>query len=210
MKELLLIQPNSLVYHLYPKALWHGDRSKKEIFLTFDDGPISGLTEWVLDELKKHSAGATFFCVGDNVSKNPVVFDRIISEGHLAANHTMFHSKGFKTTVSDYVSEVEKCSTLINGNKLFRPPYGQLKRAQYRTLIDKGFSIVFWDVISYDYETISPEKCAQNVLSHSREGSIVLFHDNIKAEQNLRYALPIFLKHFSERGFTFSTLKAYC
>ncbi len=181
------------------------DRTDKSIYLTFDDGPIPELTEWVLDQLKFFGVKATFFCVGANILKHPAIFERIQREGHAVANHTMTHTKGFKNTVGDYVKEVEDCRKLVN-NGLFRPPYGQLKRSQYKSLIDKGYKIILWDVISYDFEKISPEKCADNVLRNTRNGSIVLFHDNIKAEGNMKYALPLFLKQFLNRGYSFKTL----
>jgi len=179
-------------------------RTEKTIYLTFDDGPIPHLTEWVLDQLKQFQVNATFFCVGANILKNPAIFERIKLEGHVVANHTMFHSKGFKSTVGDYVREVEDCKKLVQNN-LFRPPYGQLKPSQYRALKDKGYKIILWDVISYDFEKISELQVAQNVLKNTKNGSIVLFHDNIKAEKNIKYALPIFLEHFLKEGFSFKT-----
>ena len=180
-------------------------REQKTIYLTFDDGPIPGLTEWVLDQLNTFSVKATFFCVGANILKNPSIFERIKSEGHVAANHTMFHTKGFKNTVGDYVREVEECKKLVQNN-LFRPPYGQLKRGQYKALMERGYKIILWDVISYDFEQITNKECAGNVLKNSKNGSIVLFHDNVKAEKNMKYALPLFLEEFLQRGYTFKTL----
>jgi peptidoglycan/xylan/chitin deacetylase (PgdA/CDA1 family) len=205
MKHLLLIQPNLFLRKLYAKALWHGKRDEKTIYLTFDDGPVPVLSEWVLDELKKFNAKATFFCVGQNIHKHPSVFNRITGEGHLAANHTMYHSKGFKNSTAAYVEEVEACEKLTN-NRFFRPPHGQLRRGQYKALIRKGYNIVFWDVISYDFENIPETICARNVIKNSRNGSIVLFHDNFKAERNLRYALPLVLRHFSDQGYNFRSL----
>lgn len=178
---------------------------EKTIYLTFDDGPIPQLTEWVLDQLKQFNIKATFFCVGANILKNPIIFERIKLEGHVVANHTMFHSKGFKNTVGDYMKEVDECRELVQTN-LFRPPYGQLKPSQYRALRAKSYKVILWDVISYDFEKIKPEQVAHNVLTKTKNGSIVLFHDNIKAEKNMKYALPLFLKHFSEQGFAFKTL----
>lgn len=203
----MLIQPKGFLKKIYPKAVWNLQRHEKAIYLTFDDGPIPGLTEWVMQELSKYKAKATFFCVGANIEKHPAVFAQLQQEGHLLANHTMHHIRGFKTSISDYLKEVDSCETLT-GTRVFRPPYGQLKRGQYHALVKKGYTIVMWDVISYDYERISPQACLRNVLTHTREGSVVLFHDSLKAEHNLRYALPAFLKHFSDLQYTFKTLPA--
>lgn len=180
-------------------------RKEKNIYLTFDDGPIPVLTDWVLDQLREFNAKATFFCVGANILKNPDIFERVKSEGHTLANHTMWHSKGFKNTVGDYVKEVEECKKLLE-NTLFRPPYGQLKRSQYKALVERGYKIILWDVISYDFEQISEKRCSDNVIKNTKNGSIVLFHDNVKAEKNLRYALPRFLEHFLTLGYSFKAL----
>ncbi|MES2680795.1 MAG: polysaccharide deacetylase family protein [Bacteroidota bacterium] len=205
MRNILLIQPKSILKKFYPKAVWNLGRTEKTIYLTFDDGPIPGLTEWVLEELHKYQAKATFFCVGANILRQPQIFEKIKLQGHVVANHTMNHIKGFKNNVADYMKEAEECKKLI-GNNLFRPPYGQLKRGQYKALTDRGYRVILWDVISYDYENITPENCSRNVINNARNGSIVLFHDNLKAEINLKHTLPLFLAHFSERGFQFKTL----
>lgn len=205
MKNVLLIQPKLILRKIYPKAIWNYSRSDKHIYLTFDDGPIPGLTEWVLKELEKYQAKATFFCVGANIQKHPAIFETIKSRGHRVGNHTMHHIKGFKYNVADYLKEADECRQLT-GNNLFRPPYGQMKRSQYRALIGKQYKIILWDVISYDYEHIPETTCADNVLKNSKNGSIVLFHDNVKAENNLKYALPLFLEHFSRLGYQFKPL----
>jgi len=205
LKNLLLIQPKPFLKKLYPKAVWNLSREEKAIYLTFDDGPIPGLTEWVLDVLESFHVKATFFCVGANIVRHDAIFKRLKQSGHQVANHTMHHIKGFHTNVAGYLQEAGNCEALT-GTKLFRPPYGQLKRSQYRALIGAGYKIVLWDVISYDYETISAEECLKNVMDNTKSGSIVLFHDNIKAEKNLRYTLPVFLKHFTEQGYVFKTL----
>lgn len=205
MKNLLLIQPNAVLKRIYSRAVWNMRREDKNIYLTFDDGPVPGLTEWVLDELARFGVKATFFCVGDNIRRNGAIFERVKREGHVTANHTMSHIKGFKKTVAEYVKEVEECKALV-GNSLFRPPYGQLKRSQYKALIERGYRIILWDVISYDFEKISEQQCANNVLANTRNGSIVLFHDNVKAEKNLKHALPLFLEYFITKGYSFKTL----
>jgi peptidoglycan/xylan/chitin deacetylase (PgdA/CDA1 family) len=207
LKNLFLIQPGSILKLFYPKAVWRINTSQKIIHLTFDDGPIPGLTEWVLDELKKYNAKATFFCVGANIIKYPAIFERIKQEGHQVANHTMFHPRGFKTKNLDYLAEVDQCKDHIK-NTLFRPPYGQLKPRQYKDLLKKGYKIIFWDVISYDYEKIDEKECANNAISNTKPGSIVLFHDNYKAEKNLRYSLPLYLKHFAHLQYKFNVIES--
>lgn len=203
---MLLIQPKAIIRKIYPKAIWNLDRKVKNIYLTFDDGPIPELTEWVLDQLAFFQAKATFFCVGSNILRHPQIFERIKTDGHAVGNHTVFHTKGFITSTDAYVKEVDDCKELVKTN-LFRPPYGRMKFRQYKTLLKKGYKIILWDTISYDYEKISETQCAKNVIENAKNGSIVLFHDNIKAEKNLKFALPLFLKHFSDLGYTFRHLE---
>jgi peptidoglycan/xylan/chitin deacetylase (PgdA/CDA1 family) len=193
------------VTKVYPKAIWHIKTKEPIIYLTFDDGPIPGLTEWVLDILKEHSIKATFFCVGDNIQKNPRIFKRILSEGHSVGNHTYNHIKGYKTKTVDYLKNVRKCESLTR-TRIFRPPYGQLKPKQYSRLIKLGFKVVLWDVISYDYEKIPKKECFKNVKNNIVPGSIVLFHDNLKAEKNLKYALPKTIEHFLKLNYNFAAL----
>jgi peptidoglycan/xylan/chitin deacetylase (PgdA/CDA1 family) len=191
----------------FPKAVWEINSPEKSIYLTFDDGPIAGLTEWILDELRRFDAKATFFCVGENIEKNKNIFERISKEGHQIGNHTFNHIKGFHTSLLEYLRNTDACEVLTK-NRLFRPPYGQLRKSQYRSLLRLNYKIVFWDVISYDYEKITPEQCLKNVLKHTKNGSIVVFHDNLKAENNVKYALTRTLEHFSEKGFTFRSISA--
>lgn len=205
MKNLLLIQPKSFLKTVFPKAEWHFNRDRKVIYLTFDDGPIPGLTEWILDELRKYNAKATFFCVGANIIKHPDIFEKVKLSGHTVANHTMNHVKGFQMDVQDYLEQVKECGNLVN-NHLFRPPYGQIKISQYKALLELGYRVVFWDVISYDYEKISPKSCVVKVVKNCKPGSIVLFHDNVKAEKNVKYALPLLLKYYSEKGYKFEAI----
>ncbi len=207
MLKKVLIQPKSALKLLYPKAIWKVKSDEKKIYLTFDDGPIPVLTDWVLDVLKEHNAKATFFCVGDNIVKNKAIFERILNEGHCVGNHTFNHIKGFTTKTAVYMDNTLKCEQLTE-TKIFRPPYGQLKRPQYKQLLLNGYKIIMWDVISYDYEKISPETCFNNVKNNISNGSIVLFHDNIKAESNLKYALPKTIEHFSKLNYTFVSLRS--
>lgn len=201
----LLLQPKKAFRLLYPKAVWNVNTTDPILYLTFDDGPIPDLTEWVLDTLKQYNIKATFFCVGDNIDRNKTIFNRIIQEGHIVGNHTYNHIKGFKTKTKSYLENIEKCEALTN-SKLFRPPYGQMKKSQYKALIESGYKIIMWDVISYDYEKIKPETCFKNVCKNVKNGSIILFHDNIKAEEKIKYALPKTIEHFLKLNYKFATL----
>ncbi len=201
----LTLQPQKALRLLYPKAIWNVKAVSQTLYLTFDDGPIPGLTEWVLDTLRDYNVKATFFCVGNNILNNRVIFERIISEGHSVGNHTFNHIKGFKTKTTDYLIDTERCETFTN-TKLFRPPYGQLKKSQYRKLLLNGYKIIMWDVISYDYENIKPETCLKNVIKNVKNGSIILFHDNVKAETRIKYALPKTIEHFLKLNYKFAAL----
>ena len=201
---------------LYPQLTWRKETTEKVIYLTFDDGPIPGVTDFVLQQLQSFDAKGTFFCVGDNVSKHPEVFRKIVAEGHRYGNHTFNHLKGWNTKDDVYFDNVKKCddafeavlqgSDMLNGDKLFRPPYGKISKSQVRYL--KGdFKIIMWSVLTGDFDARqSAEECLKTSIKHTGNGSIVIFHDSVKAEKNLRYALPRFLEYFSERGFQFNTL----
>lgn len=201
----------SFVPRLYPERIWAFSRESNSVYLTFDDGPISGITPWVLEELKKHQVKATFFCIGENVSKNPEIFKRISAEGHAVGNHTYNHLNGWKTVTSEYIENVLKCEESLKSNSdpdvyqdsklLFRPPYGRIKSSQAKLLQNKGYKIVMWEIISYDFDAgISGEECLQNVLGKIRPGSLVVFHDSLKAEKNLRYVLPKVLDYIGKKG----------
>ncbi|MCL3779853.1 polysaccharide deacetylase family protein [Prolixibacteraceae bacterium JC049] len=190
----------------FPKAIWTIPNNRKEIFLTFDDGPIPKITPWVLDILNQENIKATFFCVGDNVAKYPELYQRILDEGHVVGNHTFNHVQGLKMSKSEFINNVNKARKFIN-SQLFRPPHGWLKRSQYKA-ISKQYKIVMWDVISVDYNpAISPKQCLQNVLEFTRSGSIITFHDSLKAEENLKYALPRAIKELKAKGFQFNKIE---
>ena len=201
----ILVHPPQLLRSFYKGSLWRMDKAQPVIYLTFDDGPITELTPWVLDVLKQYQVKATFFCVGENVSKNPDIFERIKSEGHQVGNHTYNHVKGWKVSKSQYLENIEKCQVLTKTN-LFRPPYGRIKKSQFKTLL-KDYQVVFWDVLSYDYDGLmTPKKCLDNSISYTRNGSIIVFHDNVKAQKNLKFALPHYIEHFLKLNYKFATL----
>ena len=160
------------------------DKTQKKIYLTFDDGPVPSITPWVLDILKQHNIKATFFCVGDNVQKHTTIYQRILTEKHAVGNHTFNHLKGWNTHSQNYIQNVGKCASFVSTN-LFRPPYGKVKKSQFRILHPK-FKIIMWDVLSGDYDKkTSPEKCLKNVIDMVRNGSIIVFHDSLKAQENI-------------------------
>lgn len=195
------------IQRLYPERIWAFSHEKASVFLTFDDGPIPEVTPWVLDELKKHNAKATFFSIGENVKKHPEIFERILSEGHSVGNHTFNHLKGSKTETSKYIENTLLAEKLIH-SKLFRPPYGKITSKQAKILQIKGFKIVMWDVISYDYDsTVSEEKCLENVLKNIQPGSVIVFHDSLKAENNLRYVLPKVLEIIVKKGWLCNSIQ---
>ena len=209
-----LVRPNWLMRKTFSSAIWRIPSTDKNLFLTFDDGPITEVTPWVLAMLKEYNAKATFFCVGANIEKHPDIFNQIISEGHTIGNHTHNHLNGWKTKNKEYFDNISQCNSIINDRlstvtehrSLFRPPYGKMKKSQY-SLLNTEYSIIMWDVLSGDFDqTISEEKCLRNLLCKTREGSIIVFHDSIKAKKNLFYSLPKFLEHFSEKGFEFLSL----
>lgn len=196
---------------LYPGLTWRIASAEKVIYLTFDDGPVPGPTEFVLDQLSRTKAKATFFCLGDNIRKNGSVFRRIIDKGHAVGNHTFHHLNGWKYATDNYRSDVQLCrEEMLKGGmtgqtNLFRPPYGRITRSQIACLTD--YHIVMWDVLTNDYaRNLSPERCLRGSLDAARPGSIVVFHDSLKAEKNLTYVLPRFLDHFGSQGYRFNAL----
>ena|SRR6218665_462573 len=200
-----LVRPSYLIKKLYPKAVWRKDPDRKKIYLTFDDGPVPVVTEWVLDVLKEKNISATFFCVGENVEKNKAIFQRILQEKHAIGNHTYNHLNGWNTDTNQYIQNVEQCAA-VAGTNLFRPPYGKLKKSQSARIAQR-YSIIMWDVLSGDYDKeTSPEKCLSNVVKNVRNGSIVVFHDSYKAQEKVMYALPRFIDWAKENGFEFSVL----
>ena len=207
---MFLHKTNFLMRAIYPNFVWRKSANEKKIYLTFDDGPIPEVTEFVLETLEKYNAYATFFCIGDNISKNTTIFQRIINSGHSVGNHTFNHLRGWSTDDVTYLQNVVKCQAVININghhsKLFRPPYGRIKHKQASSLLT-DYEIVMWDVLSGDFsQNLSPETVLHKTIKYTEAGSIVLFHDSIKANANMSYALPRFLEHFSSQGFQFSKL----
>ena len=211
------IKTNALIKKILPNYVWDVPNTENKIYLTFDDGPIPEITEWVVEELEKYNAKATFFCIGHNIEKHPNIFEKVIKNGHSVGNHTFNHLNGWKTSTKVYIENSSQWSVISSqspnnkqqttNNKLFRPPYGKIKPSQSKKLQQMGYKIIMWDVLSADYDTtISPEKCLENVLKNVKSGSIIVFHDSIKAFPNLKYTLPKALKYWATKGFVFEKL----
>ena len=203
-----LVKSPLLLKWYYPSLVWNKSRSDKVVYLTFDDGPIPVVTDFVLNTLKRFNCKATFFCIGDNINKHPEVFQQLKAEGHAIGNHTFNHLKGWKTKDSAYVQNFQQCQQLIQSN-LFRPPYGRIKKSQVKALkaINPKLDIIMWDVLSGDFDpALSPEKCFENVVNNTENGSIIVFHDSLKAFDRLQFALPAALAFLSKKGYQFHTL----
>lgn len=205
---MIIEQPPYLYRALFPGALWRikNDQDNKTIYLTFDDGPIPEVTPWVLDILSKYGIKATFFCVGDNVRKYPEIYKMIIDGGHQVGNHTFNHIQGIKYNNSDFITNTNKAKELIKSN-LFRPPHGHMRYNQCRRLQREGYEVIMWDVVTRDYsKLVTPEQVLQNVKRYTRDGSIIVFHDSLKAERNLRYALPKSIEWLLSEGYEFKAI----
>lgn len=225
------IKTPSFIQYLFPNYIWKIKNTEQKIFLTFDDGPIPEVTEWVLDILKRENIKATFFCIGDNIKKHPQTFKRMIQEKHSIGNHTFNHLNGWKTNSNLYYENFRLCDEILENtkremdnskddkciisnpqlqtehSKLFRPPYGKIKRLQAKKIKLKKYKIIMWDVLSYDFDQNStPEICLENVVKNTTTGSIIVFHDSIKAKKNLQYALPKAIQKLKEKGFVFETI----
>lgn len=203
-----------LVSWIYPSRTWALSREQPHVYLTFDDGPIPQVTPWVLDQLKAHNAKATFFCIGDNIRKHPEIYRSILEQGHSVGNHTFHHKNGRETSAADYLNEVQLAEAVMEAtasfpsHKLFRPPYGRLTAAQSKGVQAMGYEVVMWDILSADFDPrISPEQCSKNVTKHLRPGSIVVFHDSLKAEAALRQALPATLDLIDKKGWKCQALR---
>jgi peptidoglycan/xylan/chitin deacetylase (PgdA/CDA1 family) len=210
------IKTNALIKKIFPNYVWDVPNTENKIYLTFDDGPIPEITEWVVEELEKYNAKATFFCIGHNIEKHPNIFEKVIKNGHSVGNHTFNHLNGWKTPTEEYIENVKLCESSISNlqskicnlkSEIYRPPYGKIKPSQSKKLEQMGYKIIMWDDLSADYDrTISPEKCLENVLKNVKSGSIIVFHDSIKAFPNLKYTLPKALKYWATKGFVFEKL----
>jgi peptidoglycan/xylan/chitin deacetylase (PgdA/CDA1 family) len=192
---------------IFPSLTWRVFTTEKELFLTFDDGPVPGPTEFVLDVLSEKNVPATFFCIGQNVDKHPQLLKRIAAEGHEIGNHTYNHVNGWKVSTAEYTTNVVACGATLGKQQapLFRPPYGRITFSEIKLL--KDYQIVMWDVLTYDFDSaLSPQDCLDGAVRAVRPGSIIVFHDSYKAEKNLTYVLPKFIDDCRNRGYGFARL----
>jgi peptidoglycan/xylan/chitin deacetylase (PgdA/CDA1 family) len=190
---------------VYRKVTWRKNSRLKNIYLTFDDGPIPEVTPWVLDTLDTYGVKATFFCVGENVWRYPELYQEILRRGHRTGNHTYNHLRGFFTSTKRYLENVEKAAGFVQSN-LFRPPHGELRSLQYLRLRSK-YQIIQWDVITRDYNPdLTGEQVLGIVKKYARNGSIVVFHDSLKAQRNMRHAMPKAIEYLLAQGYSFEML----
>jgi peptidoglycan/xylan/chitin deacetylase (PgdA/CDA1 family) len=200
-----LVRPPYFLRKYFNELVWNIPTEEKTIYLTFDDGPIPEVTPWVLQTLERYNAQATFFCVGDNANRYPKLFEQLKNSNHTHANHTYNHLNGWKTNDKDYFKNISRANLTIQ-SKFFRPPYGRITPTQIH-VIKKHYKIIMWDVLSKDYNTtLTGEQCFQNVILNAKPGSIVVFHDSIKAKERLQYALPKVLEHYSNLGYRFNAI----
>ena len=199
---MLIEQPPIPYRMLFPETVWRIPMKHKAVFLTFDDGPIPEVTPWVLDLLDHYGIKATFFCVGDNVRKHPETFRMVVERGHSVGNHTMHHLQGAKVTTSRYVADIMEAHALID-SPLFRPQHGLIRWKQAAAIKD-NMRIIMYDLVTRDYsKKLTGEQVLDNVRRYVRNGSIIVFHDSLKSESNLRYALPRAIEWLKENGYQF-------
>lgn len=203
-----LVKTPALLKKIYPECTWNIKTDEKILYLTFDDGPHPQATSFVLETLKRYNARATFFCVGKNVNDYFHVYKQVLDEGHKPGNHTFNHLNGWKTNDKEYLEDVLKAAKIIDSD-LFRPPYGKISKFQLKALRGERLNLnpVMWDVLSGDFDTsVKPENCYLNVIKNANPGSIIVFHDSLKALPALQFTLPKVLAHFSEKGFHFKSI----
>ncbi len=200
-----LIKTPQFVQKLFPNFIWKVPTTEKQLFLTFDDGPTSDLTPWILEQLEAYNAKATFFCVGEQIEQHPENFKAITEAGHAIGNHTYSHPNGWGADNIRYFHDVRHCAQLVQSD-LFRPPYGRLTPKQVQFL-ERHYKIIMWDVMSGDFDTkLSEEDCLKNVIDNAKKGSIVVLHDNEKSKARIKYVLPKILEHFAAKGYQFNDI----
>lgn len=201
-----LVKIPRIIQILFPSLTWKHNTTKKEIWLTFDDGPNPDVTIWILDLLKKLNVQATFFCIGKRAKKYPDIISKIIHNNHVVGNHTYNHRKCYLSTRS-YLNEIKRCQDAIPHSKLFRPPYGKIFPWQILGIRKKykNLKIIMWDVMSYDFNNVNPKILKSNVLNNVENGSIIVFHDNDQSKNILQKSLKEILVSLINQGYQFKT-----
>lgn len=202
---MLIVRPPSLLTRALHRMTWDIQGERREVYLTFDDGPTPVVTPWVLEQLSGAGAMGTFFCLGRNVDKYPGIYEQILAEGHSVGNHSYSHLKGFRSSIKRYMDDIRLASGMID-SKLFRPPYGRIFPGQVKAVLEE-YDIIMWDVLSIDYNSgLSGERVLKNVTRNVKPGSIIVFHDSDKAADNLYYALPRTLEFLREEGYSMNSI----
>jgi peptidoglycan/xylan/chitin deacetylase (PgdA/CDA1 family) len=194
---------------LYPDCIWNMPNNEKVLYLSFDDGPHPSITPFVLNELSKYQASASFFCIGDNVDKFPETFERVKQSGHTIGNHTQQHVNGWKTTDDFYIDNILRANQSI-GSNLFRPPYGRIKKSQIKLLKTRipEMKIIMWNILAGDWDaTVAPAICFERMKNKIQSGDIIVFHDSEKAAPRMQVALPQLLEHFANQGYQFKKIE---
>ena len=201
----MFVTTPKFIQALFPSLVWRKETLDKEIWLTFDDGPTPEITPWILSVLKKENVKATFFLVGEQIEEFPELVDAIIKKGHTIANHSYSHKNGWLTNKEKYLEDIENCQKLMPNNKLFRPPYGKITKAQIAVLKEK-YKIILWDVLSYDFnQNTSPKKVQENIIQNTISGSIIVMHNNQMSFKNLEPTLEKIIQQLKAKGYNFST-----
>jgi peptidoglycan/xylan/chitin deacetylase (PgdA/CDA1 family) len=211
-RDLYFVKTPWWIKKLYPDCVWDIKANEKVLYITFDDGPHPTITPFVLQELKKYNAKATFFLIGDNAKKYPTVLQQILDDGHSIGNHTMHHLNGWKTDDETYLSNIKEAEQYISST-LFRPPYGRISKSQINKLHHKysifniQYSIIMWNILAGDWEpSLTPQKCFAQIKNKIYPGAIVVFHDSEKAKERMEYAFPKLLQFAVEQGYCFKSI----
>ena len=201
----MFVTTPKFIQALFPSLVWRKETLDKEIWLTFDDGPTPEVTPWILSVLKKENVKATFFLVGQQIEEFPELVGAIIKDGHTIANHSYSHKNGWLTNKEKYLEDIDNCQELMPNNKLFRPPYGKITKAQIAVLKEK-YKIILWDVLSYDFnQNTSPKKVQENIIQNTISGSIIVMHNNQMSFKNLEPTLEKIIQQLKAKGYNFST-----
>jgi peptidoglycan/xylan/chitin deacetylase (PgdA/CDA1 family) len=205
-RDLYFVKTPWWIKKLYPNCVWDIKTDEKVLYITFDDGPHPTITPFVLHQLKKYNAKATFFLIGNNAKKYPAVLQQILDEGHTIGNHTMHHLNGWKTNDEDYIKDIKQAEQYVSST-LFRPPYGRISKKQIASIKNIQYSIIMWNILAGDWEhTLTPQKCFNQIKNKIYPGAIVVFHDSDKAKERMEYAFPKLLEYAAEQGYSFKSI----